>query len=76
MKNPGVIRFSEKDFAKYSPKIKGLSGGGGSRSTSSHSGGSSPKKKRSKRFRKAGLFSGSGFLGLGWIVGLLKREGN
>jgi hypothetical protein len=57
-RNPGVIRFSEKDFAKYAPKIKGLSGGS-SRSSSGHT------KKRGRRFKKAGLFSGAGFLGLG-----------
>lgn len=63
--NPGRVRFSESDLAKYAGKIKGLSGLGSTSRVSA------PKRRRGGRFKKpakqalARAFSGSGLLGLG-----------
>lgn len=58
-RNPGVIRFTESELSKFGGKIKGL--GGGSAPTRR----SSTKRRGGSKFKKAGLFGGSGFLGLG-----------
>jgi hypothetical protein len=68
--NPGKIRFSDEDLAKYAGKIKGLGAftlaPKPKRLSSQRSVFAAPKKRKaSRRFKKAGIFGGSGLLGLG-----------
>ncbi len=60
-RNAGVIRFSEAEARRYSGKIKGFPAG----KSKPASRGRAKGRKGGRRFKKAGIFSGSGFLGLG-----------
>lgn len=71
-KNPAILRLTEAQAKAYGGKIKGLSAPARTARTRSIS--SSPRKKATKKFKKVGIFGGSGFLGLGKSIQTIKRN--
>lgn len=62
-RNPGIIRMTEQELSKFAGKIKGIGSSKPVRASRSVS--AAPRKKRGAKFKKVGVFGGSGFLGLG-----------
>ncbi len=69
-RNPGVLKMTEAEFAKLAPKL-GLSSPAPVRTRTVSA---SPRAKRAKKFKKVGIFGGSGFLGLGKSVQKISRN--
>src|SRR5882672_5541626 len=68
--NPAILRLTEAQAKAYGGKIKGL--GAPTQTTRTRSVSSAPRRKATKKFKKVGVFGGSGFLGLGRSIQRIK----